>query len=324
MIYRGRPLVMGVLNVTPDSFSDGGAFLDPDAAVERSVQMAAEGADLIDIGGESTRPGSLGISPEEELRRVLPVVRRVAKRVRLPLSIDTSKAEVADRALDAGAAIVNDVTALRGDPQMARVAARHRAAVILMHMRGTPRTMQKAPRYRDVARAVTEELLAQATQAQAAGIARPRILLDPGLGFGKTVLHNLRLLGALEEFVSLGFPVVIGPSRKSFIGHLLQAEVNPAIAPRPSAVGGMVVQHPMGGRDVAPIGAEFPVPPPFLLSQESRGVGLHERLAGTLACIAWAMQQQVHIVRVHDVKPVVQFITMWRAVEGTLVTKMGY
>jgi len=259
---------MGVLNVTPDSFSDGGAFLDPEAAVARGVQMAGEGADLIDVGGESTRPGSLGVSPEEELRRVLPVIRRLAKRVRIPLSIDTSKAEVADRALGAGAAIVNDVTALRGDPQMARVAARHRAAVILMHMRGTPRTMQKAPRYRDVAQAVTEELLAQAAQAQAAGIARPRILLDPGLGFGKTILHNLRLLGALGKFVSLGFPVVIGPSRKSFIGHLLQADVD-------------------------------------------------ERLAGTLACIAWAIQQQVHIVRVHDVKPVVQFITMWRAVEGT-------
>ncbi|MBI2104790.1 MAG: dihydropteroate synthase, partial [Candidatus Omnitrophica bacterium] len=199
---------MGVLNVTPDSFSDGGSFLDPDAAVERGVRMAEEGADLIDIGGESTRPGSEAVTAAEELRRVLPVVARLARAARVPLSIDTSKAEVARQALGAGASIVNDVTALRGDPEMASVALRHRAAVILMHMRGTPRTMQARPRYRDVVREVAAFLSAAAEGAQRAGIARSRILLDPGLGFGKTARHNLALLGALRQLVSLGFPVV--------------------------------------------------------------------------------------------------------------------
>ncbi|MBI4003588.1 MAG: dihydropteroate synthase [Candidatus Omnitrophica bacterium] len=220
-----RPLVMGVLNVTPDSFSDGGLYLDPDAAVSRAEQMVSEGADLIDVGGESTRPGSAGVSLEEELRRTIPVIRRLAKAVRIPLSIDTSKADVAQRALDAGASSVNDVTALRGDPRMASVVARHRAAVILMHMAGTPRAMQRRPRYRDVAREVAAFLMRQATQAQAAGISRSRILVDPGLGFGKSVAHNLALMRELRRFVALGFPVVIGPSRKSFIGKTLDADV---------------------------------------------------------------------------------------------------
>jgi len=223
LVYRGRPLVMGVLNVTPDSFSDGGAYRSPGAAVARGVQMAEEGADLIDVGGESTRPGAAAVPVGEELRRVLPVVRRLARAVRVPISVDTSKAEVAQAALGAGAAIVNDVTALQGDAQMASVVAQSRAAIILMHMQGTPRTMQRRPRYRDVVREVAAFLLEAAERAQRAGIARARILLDPGLGFGKTVRHNLALMGALRHFVSLGFPVVVGPSRKSFIGRTLDA-----------------------------------------------------------------------------------------------------
>ena len=223
LVYRGRPLVMGVLNVTPDSFSDGGSFLDPGAAVERGMQMAAEGADLIDVGGESTRPGAQAVPIAEELRRVLPVIARLSRVARVPLSIDTSKADVARQALEVGASIVNDVTALRGDAQMAVVAARARAAVILMHMQGTPRTMQQRPRYRDVVGDVAAFLLAAAARAERAGIARARILLDPGIGFGKTVRHNLALMGALRHFVSLGFPVVVGPSRKSFIGRTLDA-----------------------------------------------------------------------------------------------------
>ena len=223
LVYRGRPLVMGVLNVTPDSFSDGGSFLDPGAAVERGMQMAAEGADLIDVGGESTRPGAQAVPAAEELRRVLPVIARLSRVARVPLSIDTSKADVARQALEAGASIVNDVTALRGDAQMAPVAAQARAAVILMHMQGTPRTMQQRPRYHDVVADVAAFLLAAAARAERAGIERARILLDPGIGFGKTVRHNLALMGALRQFVSLGFPVVVGPSRKSFIGRTLDA-----------------------------------------------------------------------------------------------------
>lgn len=215
---------MGVLNVTPDSFSDGGAFLDPAAAVQRGVQMAAEGADLIDVGGESTRPGAQAVPLDEELRRVLPVIERLAQQLTIPLSIDTSKAEVARQALAAGASVVNDVTAMRGDPAMARVVAGRNATVILMHMRGTPRTMQTAPRYHDVVEEVARFLGEAAARAQQAGIPRSRIAIDPGLGFGKTVRHNLLLLRHLERFVALGFPVVIGPSRKSFIGKTLDVD----------------------------------------------------------------------------------------------------
>ncbi len=230
LLTRSRPLVMGILNVTPDSFSDGGIFLDAEAAVRRGIQMAAEGADLIDVGGESTRPGAQGVPVEEELRRILPVVRGLAKAVRLPLSVDTSKAEVARQAIDAGASLINDVTALRGDCAMPGVAANHRAAVILMHMQGSPATMQQRPRYRDVVDDVAGFLLEAAERAMGAGIARSRILLDPGLGFGKTAEHNLVLLRALPRLVSLGFPVVIGPSRKSFIGRVLVAEVSDRLA----------------------------------------------------------------------------------------------
>ena len=225
-----RPLVMGVLNVTPDSFSDGGAFAGTEAAVARGLRLEQEGADLIDLGGESTRPGARAVPVEEELRRVLPVIERLARRVRVPLSIDTSKAEVAEQALAAGASIINDVTALRGDARMAMVAARGKAAVILMHMRGTPRTMQRRPRYRNVVEDVRRFLCDAAAEAQRAGIDRARIMVDPGLGFGKTLRHNLALLSSLERLVACGFPVVLGPSRKSFIGDVLKADVQERLA----------------------------------------------------------------------------------------------
>ncbi len=225
LVYLGRPLIMGVLNVTPDSFSDGGRFLDPEGAIRHGLQLAHEGADLIDIGGESTRPGSRGVSTQEELRRVIPVVQHLASTLRIPLSIDTSKAEVAARALEAGAGIVNDVTALRGEAEMASVIARHTAAVILMHMRGSPHTMQRDPRYADVVADVAAFLRDAASRAEAAGIDPSRILVDPGLGFGKTVRHNLILLQQLDRIASLGYPVVIGPSRKSFIGRTLDVDV---------------------------------------------------------------------------------------------------
>lgn len=269
LVYRGCPLIMGVLNVTPDSFSDGARFLDADAAIRQGRQLVAEGADLLDVGGESTRPGAEAVSLQEELRRVIPVVSALARTVRVPLSIDTSKAEVAAHALEAGASLVNDVTALQGDPQMAAVVARHQAAVILMHMRGTPRTMQRRPRYADIVSDVAAFLRRAAARARQAGIDRSRILLDPGLGFGKTARHNLTLMRQLNRFVSLGFPVVVGPSRKSFIGRTLNTDVS-------------------------------------------------DRLAGTLACVAYAQRCGVHIVRVHDVKPAVEVVRMLAAIEGTI------
>ena len=221
---------MGILNVTPDSFSDGGAYLDPEHAVARARVMAREGAEVIDVGGQSTRPGAHEVSLEDEACRVLPVIQRLARAIPIPISIDTSKADIAARAVEAGASIVNDVTALRGDPDMAKVVARTKAAVILMHMQGTPETMQRAPRYREVVGEVSAFLLEAAARADTAGIHRSRILIDPGLGFGKTLAHNLALLRACSRLVDLGFPVVLGPSRKSFIGAILGAEVNDRLA----------------------------------------------------------------------------------------------
>jgi len=263
-----RIRLMGVLNVTPDSFSDGSAYRDPAHAAHQARAMAEAGADVIDIGGESTRPGAKSVPLEEELRRVMPVVRALASRGNLTLSIDTSKAEVARQALACGARIINDVTALRGDPAMAEVIARAKASVILMHMRGTPQTMQRQPRYQDVVADVIEFLGERIAAAERAGIASERIWIDPGLGFGKTVRHNLELLQRVGELRALKKPIVLGPSRKSFIGRVLRRE------------------HPQ------------------------------ERVNGTLACVAAALEQGVEMVRVHDVEPVAEFVDMWRAIHG--------
>jgi dihydropteroate synthase len=215
-----RPAVMGVLNVTPDSFSDGGRYLDADAAVAHGERLAAEGADVIDVGGESTRPGAEPVSDEEELRRVMPVVERLAAATGTPLSIDTSKARVAARALAAGASLVNDVTALRGDPAMAAVVAEAGCELCLMHMLGEPRTMQDDPRYGDVVGEVKAFLEGRLAFATAAGIAEDRIWLDPGIGFGKTLEHNLELIRRLGEIVAIGRPVLVGASRKRFLGAI--------------------------------------------------------------------------------------------------------
>ena len=216
--FLPRPSVMGVVNVTPDSFSDGGAFLHMEAAVACAYGFVDEGAAIVDVGGESTRPGAEGVPLEEELRRVEPVLAHLAG---MTVSIDTAKAEVARRALQAGAVMVNDVTALRGDPELAGVVADGDAYLCLMHMLGEPRTMQKDPRYDDVVSEVVsflEERLAFATEA---GIAEEHICLDPGIGFGKTVEHNLELLRRLDEIVALGRPVLVGASRKRFLGRVL-------------------------------------------------------------------------------------------------------
>jgi dihydropteroate synthase len=213
-----RPSVIGVVNVTPDSFSDGGAFLDPERAIAQAKRLLAEGAALVDIGGESTRPGSEGVSAAAELRRVEPVLKGLAG---LPVSIDTSKAEVARRALELGAVLVNDVTALRADPDLAGVVADANAYLCLMHMLGKPRTMQDAPRYDDVVAEVASFLEERLAAAVAAGIQEERVCLDPGLGFGKTVKHNLELLARMDELVAIGRPVLVGASRKRFLGRIL-------------------------------------------------------------------------------------------------------
>ena len=210
--------VMGIVNVTPDSFSEDGEFFNHEKAIEHGMDLIRQGADVLDIGGESTRPGAGEVPLEEELRRVMPVVEGLAGVA--PVSIDTTKAEVARQAIAAGAQIVNDVTALRGDPDMAGVCARSGVEVILMHMLGTPRTMQVDPRYKDVVAEVTEFLAVQAGLAEAAGIAREKLWIDPGIGFGKTVDHNLALLGATRTLSAMGLPVLVGPSRKTFIGRL--------------------------------------------------------------------------------------------------------
>jgi dihydropteroate synthase len=213
-----RPAVLGVVNVTPDSFSDGGRFLEPASAVALARGQLEEGASIVDVGGESTRPGSEGVAAEEELRRIEPVLERLRD---APVSVDTSKAVVARRALELGAAMVNDVTALRGDPELAGVVADSGAYLCLMHMLGEPRTMQDDPRYDDVVSEVKAFLEERLTAAVAAGIDEQRVCLDPGIGFGKTVEHNLELLARLDELVAIGRPVVVGASRKRFLGRLL-------------------------------------------------------------------------------------------------------
>ena len=222
-ISLDRPRIMGILNVTPDSFSDGGRWLDPEAAVRRGLELVAEGADILDIGGESTRPGAAEVPVDEELQRVTPVIGALARQALLPLSVDTRRCAVARQALEAGAAIVNDVSAL-GDPEMAAAVREAGAGVVLMHMRGTPAEMQRDPRYEDVVAEVRAFLAARMAAAVAAGIGRGQIMIDPGIGFGKTTAHNLALLRALERLAELA-PVLVGASRKRFIGEITGAPV---------------------------------------------------------------------------------------------------
>ena len=216
--------IMGVLNVTPDSFSDGGHYFDTQKAIEHGIEMAEEGADIIDVGGESTRPYARKLSAEEEIERALPVISALSDALPVPISIDTYKARVARRALDAGAAIINDVSALRFDPDMAKVAADAAVPVILMHMKGRPETMQNEPRYDDLIPDIMMFLRDALNRAEAAGIQREMILLDPGIGFGKTFDQNLMILRELARFNALGRPLVLGCSNKAFIGHILKKE----------------------------------------------------------------------------------------------------
>jgi dihydropteroate synthase len=273
--------LMGIVNVTPDSFSDGGLFLDADAAVAHGLELVAQGAHILDVGGESTRPGAEPVDVEEELKRVVPVVEGLAaenESMSCPtqVSIDTSKAAVARAALAAGASLVNDVSALRGDPEMAAVVAESRADCCLMHMLGEPRTMQRGlggPRYEDVVDEVKAFLEERMQFAVAEGVEEERIMLDPGIGFGKTVAHNLELLRRVDELLTLGRPVVIGTSRKSFLGVV---EARDELA-----------RH-------APAKKGDAQPPP----------GAADRLPGTIATNVIAFERGVSVFRVHDVAPV--------------------
>jgi len=216
-------LVMGVLNVTPDSFSDGGEFFDPDKAVEHGLQMAADGAAIIDVGGESTRPGSDSVSVDEQIQRVVPVIEALCKKTDVPVSIDTYKFEVARAALDAGAGMINDITAL-SDERVGELAAERQVPVVLMHMQGTPATMQIEPKYDDVVGEVLEFLVSRAKRAEKFGISKEMIFIDPGIGFGKTLEHNLLLLRNIDKFVVAGYRVFVGTSRKRFIGNITGKE----------------------------------------------------------------------------------------------------
>lgn len=236
---RARTLVMGIVNVTPDSFSDGGRFFDPEVAVGKGIEMVRDGADIVDVGGESTRPGSDPVSVEDEQARVLPVIKRLAAEVEVPISVDTRKHEVAEAAVDVGATIVNDVTA-GSDPDMFRVVRERDVGMVLMHMKGEPRTMQESPRYDDVVREVHDYLDSRVLAAIDAGVVWDRLCIDPGLGFGKTTDHSLRLMKETETLLDLGRPVLVGPSRKSFVGDVLGTEIGERVEGTAGAVAYMV------------------------------------------------------------------------------------
>jgi dihydropteroate synthase len=229
-----RTHIMGILNVTPDSFSDGGKYLDLEQAIAHGSKLMEDGADIIDVGGESTRPGSEPVSVEEEIRRVVPVIKTLLKKVNIPISIDTYKSETADAALEAGAVIVNDISAMMYDASMASVVVKYRASTILMHMKGAPKTMQENPTYENVTKEVKQFLSERLFAAKDAGI--EQIIIDPGIGFGKKFEHNIQLLRELESFTSFGYPLLVGPSRKAFLGAILHLPENERIEGTAAAV----------------------------------------------------------------------------------------
>jgi dihydropteroate synthase len=275
-VCGARAAVMGIVNVTPDSFSDGGRFLDADAAVAHGIDLARQGADVLDVGGESTRPGASPVPADEELRRVVPVVERLSAATNVPVSIDTTKAVVARAALDSGATVVNDVSAGRLDPEILSVTAAAGAGYVAMHMQGEPRTMQAHPHYDDVVGEVGDFLAGRIDAVRAAGVADGAIAADPGIGFGKTVEHNLRLLACLPALAErVRVPVVVGTSRKTFVGKLLA---------RAGAASG-----------------DLPV---------------DEREEGTLATVVWAVERGASIVRVHDALPAARAIRLLDALHA--------
>lgn len=271
-----RTLVMGVLNVTPDSFSDGSRFSSLDKALEHAEQMIADGADVIDVGGESTRPGAVVVAPEDELERVIPIIKELSHRSTVPISVDTTKALVARAALDAGAAIVNDISALRFDFHLADEAAQAGAGLVLMHSRGTPATMHRLPPAADIMEEVASSLRSSIAMAEKRGVKRESIVIDPGIGFGKTQEQNLELIAKLDQLVTAfaDFPLLIGTSRKSFLGRILADE-------------------------------------------DGNAAPVEERLHASLASITAAVLRGAHIVRVHDVKAVVETLRVADAVKKT-------
>jgi dihydropteroate synthase len=267
---RRRPRVMGILNLTPDSFSDGGKHSEPSRAVDTAFQMEADGADIIDIGGESTRPYANPVSAGEELDRVMPVIERLADRLSIPISIDTSKSAVAAAAIEAGAEIINDVTGLEGDGEMPAVARDRGVGVCVMHMRGTPQTMQDDPRYDDVVQDVFDYLVARRDFCLGFGIGQERICLDPGIGFGKTHEHNLQLLRATRRMTEIGSPILIGHSRKGFIGKLLGDEQADPVA----ATLGVSLAVAAAGADVIRVHDVKPTVDALKLFEAAGGLGM--------------------------------------------------
>ena len=279
-VCGARVAVMGIVNVTPDSFSDGGRYLDRDAAVAHGIELAGQGADVLDVGGESTRPGAAPVPADEELHRVIPVVERLAATTSVPVSVDTTKAAVARAALDAGSSVVNDVSAGRLDPDILGVAAEAGAGYVVMHMQGEPRTMQADPRYDDVVAEVGDFLADRVGAARAAGVPDGAIAADPGIGFGKAVEHNLQLLAGLPAIADrVGVPVMVGASRKTFVGKVLA---------RAGAASG--------------------------------GLPVDQREEGTLATVVWAVERGASIVRVHDVLPAVRAVRLLDALRTAEVS----
>ncbi|MCG6551508.1 MAG: dihydropteroate synthase, partial [Candidatus Magnetominusculus sp. LBB02] len=238
---------MGILNVTPDSFSDGGLFFDKGMAVDRALAMVEDGADIIDIGGESTRPGALGVPPEEQIRRTIPVIEAVADSIPVPISIDTYKADVAKKALQTGAEIINDISGLRFDPAMASVAALYEAAVVIMHIKGTPQDMQRNPVYDDLFSEIEGYFNESIAIALSSGVKKENIILDPGIGFGKTIVHNLQIIANMGRFKELGLPLMAGVSRKAFIGHILDGA---PVEKRLMGTAAMVTAAILNGADI--------------------------------------------------------------------------
>ena len=265
LILGPRTLLMGVLNVTPDSFSDGGNFFSQEKALQHALQMERDGADLLDIGAESTRPGSLSINAEEEWSRLAPVLAALRTRLKIPISIDTRKSEVAAKGIESGAEIINDVSGLNHDPRIAEISARARVPLILMHMRGEPQTMQQKPFARDALKDVTHGLRASLSVAHRAGVPNSQMVLDPGIGFGKSYAQNYQLLAELPQLAKLGFPLLVGTSRKGFISKTLAQDAKSAPAASPA------------------------------------GIAAEIKIWGTAATVTASILQGAHIVRVHDV-----------------------
>lgn len=299
-----RTLVMGILNVTPDSFYDGGKYDDLESALNHARKMIEDGADIIDVGGESTRPGSSHVSANEELRRVIPVIKELSKETDKPISIDTYKAEVADKAIEAGAQIVNDISGLQADNEMVRVVAANNTPVIIMHIKGQPHDFPKDPIYDDLISEIILFFKKKIDFAVKSGIANNNIIIDPGIGFGKTPLHNLEILKRLSELKCLNHPVMIGTSRKSFISSMLRLSEPARLRPHsPVEYDQLNLLHgaSSGGRSGGEEG----------LSKDN------SQPVGTLVTLVIAIMKGVNIVRVHDVKEAVQVTKMCRAIEST-------